>query len=203
MDDKNYKLSKIEILLSTSKPVEVVVLGYLTQLTEGKFYLEDPTGVVQLDISKAKFHSGLFCEGCFVLADGRYVDGVLKVNGMGFPPPESAPNSRTYFGTANTWGGTAKTLLKYSPKLAEIEKTNVGDTIVFLSDCWLDSQLVLDKLKLLFIGYDDFPPIAIVLMGPFLKHNEDPYALKAKFNLLSNMLSSCERLKRETDLVLV
>jgi DNA polymerase epsilon subunit 2 len=201
--NEKYKLSKVEILLSTSKPLEVVVLGYLTQLTEGKFHIEDPTGTVELDLSKAKFHSGLFCEGCFVLADGQYVDGVLRVNGIGFPPPESASNSRAYFGTANTWGGPSKTLLKYSPRLAEIEKANVSDTIAFLSDCWLDNLTVMDKLKALFLGYNECPPIAIVLMGPFSKRTEDPYALKTKFSALGTLLSSCERLKRETDLVLV
>lgn len=41
-----------------------------------------------------RFHNGLFCEGCFILAEGSYEDGMLIVHGLGFPPPETAKNSR-------------------------------------------------------------------------------------------------------------
>lgn len=51
---KKFKLSPVEKLLCTSSRVdEAVVLGMLTQLKEGKFYLEDPTGAIQIDLSKA------------------------------------------------------------------------------------------------------------------------------------------------------
>lgn len=75
---KKFKLQYAENLLATSHLKEAVVLGLLTQLKEGKFYVEDPTGSVQLDLSGARFHAGFFCEGCFVLAEGSYANGVLK-----------------------------------------------------------------------------------------------------------------------------
>lgn len=50
-----------------------------------------------------------------------------------------AESSRSYFGTANTWGGSSKTLLKQSPRLLQIERSNTDATIVFVSDCWLDN----------------------------------------------------------------
>ncbi|XP_040476805.1 DNA polymerase epsilon subunit 2 isoform X2 [Ursus maritimus] len=66
-----FQLKTIETLLgSTTKIGDVIVLGMITQLKEGKFFLEDPTGTVQLDLSKAQFHSGLYTESCFVLAEG-------------------------------------------------------------------------------------------------------------------------------------
>ncbi|XP_055145459.1 DNA polymerase epsilon subunit 2 isoform X10 [Symphalangus syndactylus] len=66
-----FQLKTIETLLgSTTKIGDVIVLGMITQLKEGKFFLEDPTGTVQLDLSKAQFHSGLYTEACFVLAEG-------------------------------------------------------------------------------------------------------------------------------------
>uniref|UniRef100_A0A8D8AUI9 DNA polymerase epsilon subunit n=2 Tax=Culex pipiens TaxID=7175 RepID=A0A8D8AUI9_CULPI len=200
---KRLTLRKIETLLATSKMNEVVILGLLTQLTEGKFYLEDPTGVVPIDLSETVFSSGLFCEGCFVLACGKFRDGTLKVEEMGFPVSELASSSRAYFGTMNTWGGRSRTLLKASRNLAELEKTNREDSIVFLSDCWLDNPVVLDKLKLLLQGYNEFPPIAIVLMGPFSKMTEDPYSLKGRFAALGEILAGCEGLKMQTEIVLV
>lgn len=75
---KKFKLLYCENLLSNSSVEEAVVLGLLTQLKEGKFYVEDPTGCVELDLSAARFHAGFFCEGCFVLAEGAYSGGVLK-----------------------------------------------------------------------------------------------------------------------------
>lgn len=77
---KKFKLLYAENLLSTSTVKEAVILGLLTQLKEGRFYIEDPTGSVELDLSATRFHSGFFCEGCFVLAEGSYHNGVLKGN---------------------------------------------------------------------------------------------------------------------------
>jgi DNA polymerase epsilon subunit 2 len=53
-DGHKFKLHPIEFLLSSSgKVTEAVVLGLLTQLREGRYYLEDPTGIMQLDLSEA------------------------------------------------------------------------------------------------------------------------------------------------------
>lgn len=198
-----FQLKKVENLLSSSKLKDIVVLGLLAQLSEGKYYIEDPTGAVPIDISDATLHSGLFCEGSFVLAEGTYNDEVLKVTGLGFPPPEMANSSRAFFGTANTWGGKSKVLLKYSKKLEEIEKKNENDGIVFLSECWLDVPVVMQKLKTLFEGYDEVPPIAIVLMGPFMKTYDDAYELRTHLNALGEIIDATSRLKRETFIVFV
>lgn len=70
-DEKKFQLKKIEYLLgTTNKLTGVIVLGMLTQSVPGKYTLEDPTGVVTLDMSEAKFHKGLFTETCFVLVEG-------------------------------------------------------------------------------------------------------------------------------------
>ncbi|PIK60350.1 putative DNA polymerase epsilon subunit 2 [Apostichopus japonicus] len=49
-----FQLKSVEFLLgSTAKIGELIVLGMLTQIKEGKYFLEDPTGAVELDLSKA------------------------------------------------------------------------------------------------------------------------------------------------------
>lgn len=201
---KKFHLRKIETLLASNSVDEVVVLGFLAQLKENKFYIEDPTGAVPLDLSSVQFHSGFFCEGCFVLIEGNYADGKLKASGMGFPPIEAANSSRAYFGSLNTWGGKSKTLLKNSVRLAEAEQTNVDASIVFLADCWLDDPVVLEKLQTLFVGYNDIAPVAIVLMGPFMRNSTNPWDLKAKLKQFGEVISNnCPVLKKQTDLVLV
>lgn len=48
------KLHDIDYLQSrTSQQFKTVVFGYLSQLKEGKYFLEDPTGVLPLDLSNA------------------------------------------------------------------------------------------------------------------------------------------------------
>ncbi len=88
---KKFQLRPVEFLAGSSTKVEgVVVLGMISQLKEGKYYIEDNTGNMELDISETKFHSGLFAETCFVLAEGSYDEGIFHVNAMGLPPPETA-----------------------------------------------------------------------------------------------------------------
>jgi DNA polymerase epsilon subunit 2 len=68
----------------------VIVLGALCQLKHNKYSLEDPTGLVDLDLSEAKFHRGLYTENCFVLVEGWYEDLVFHVVAMGHPPIEKS-----------------------------------------------------------------------------------------------------------------
>lgn len=202
-NNRKFVLKYAENLLSASLKQEVVMLGLLSKFKEANFYLEDPSGAIPIDLSEAKFHSGLYTEGAFMLAEGTFNDGVLKVSGLGFPPPEASSSSRAYFGMLNYWGGPSQTLLKYSKRLLEFERLNLGGTIIFLSDCWLDDSGVMEKLKKLFTGFDDSPPIAIVMMGPFQKNKENASVLRTKFAQLAEIIDSTFTLKNETDIVLV
>lgn len=47
---KKYNIKYVENLLSSSKINDVVILGLLSKFKEGKFYLEDPTGAVPVDL---------------------------------------------------------------------------------------------------------------------------------------------------------
>lgn len=80
---KKFQLKRVENLLAASKMNDVVVLGLLTQIRERKLFIEDPSGIVELDLAHAQYHSGLFCEGSFVLVEGNYNDEILKVSGLG------------------------------------------------------------------------------------------------------------------------
>ena len=48
-----FELTPIEYLLSESKTGNVYVMGLLSQLTEGQYYLEDTGGAIKVDLSKA------------------------------------------------------------------------------------------------------------------------------------------------------
>ncbi|KAF8782731.1 DNA polymerase epsilon subunit 2 like protein [Argiope bruennichi] len=86
-----YSLRAIEHLLgSSSKEENVIVLGILTQLKEGQFFLEDPTGVVRVNLKQAVYKGGLFTENNIVLAEGFYEDKIFISQLLVFPPPEPA-----------------------------------------------------------------------------------------------------------------
>uniref|UniRef100_A0A672HCR2 DNA polymerase epsilon subunit n=1 Tax=Salarias fasciatus TaxID=181472 RepID=A0A672HCR2_SALFA len=153
------------LLGSTAKLGEVIVLGMITQLKEGKYYLEDPSGTVQLDMSK--FHNGLYTESCFVLAEGWYEDSVFHVNGFGFPPTELSSGTRAYYGNTNFFGGPSTTSVKASAKLKQLEEENEDAMFVIVSDVWLDSVEVMEKLNIMFSGYAAMPPTCFILCGNF------------------------------------
>ncbi|KAG8310443.1 DNA polymerase epsilon subunit 2 [Homalodisca vitripennis] len=65
---------------------------------------------------------------------------------------------------------------------------------------------VVEKLKVLFAGYDDFPPTAMVLMGNFLSSKQGSQlasVLKAKMKLLADLLALYPNLLANTKFVIV
>ncbi|XP_014671894.1 PREDICTED: DNA polymerase epsilon subunit 2-like [Priapulus caudatus] len=204
---RKFQLKPIEYLLGcTAKIGEVIVLGMLTQVKEGKLYLEDPTGAVQLDLSTTSFHQGLFTENSFVLAEGWYEDSIFHVNALGFPPAEPARTTRAYFGDVNFFGGPSKTSVKASARLKLMEEQNNGAMFVFLSDVWLDQAKVMEKLNVLFKGYSPIPPTAFILCGNFCSEPYGPSytkTLKKSFAQLADMLLQFPELLESSKFVFV
>ncbi|XP_068272708.1 DNA polymerase epsilon subunit 2 isoform X1 [Nyctibius grandis] len=202
-----FQLKTIETLLgNTAKVGEVIVLGMITQLKEGKFFLEDPTGVVQLDLSKAQFHSGLYTESCFVLAEGWYEDEVFHVNAFGFPPTEPSATTRAFYGNVNFFGGPSSTSVKASAKLKQLEDENEDAMFVFLSDVWLDQAEVLEKLHTMFSGYSSAPPTCFFFCGNF---SSAPYgknqiqSLKGSLKALADIICEYPSIHKSSRFVFV
>ena len=187
-----FQLRSVEYLLSSSGlPDKLIVLGMLTQLKEGRFHLEDPTGAVELDLSESVFHTGLFVESSLVLAEGLYDDKIFHVSAIGFPPCEPSLTTRNYFGNINFFGGPSSICAKASVKLQAMLAEHKDAMFVFLSDLHLEDQRVMAKLRTLFTGYSDSPPTAFVFMGNFskdpcglLKHQE----LAQRFRALGDLI---------------
>lgn len=204
------KLCAVDSLLSSSTAVDALVLGLLTRLKVNRFFIEDPTGILPLNLKTAKaYHGGLFTENCFILAEGRYVRGVFRVNGLGFPPPESSEISRTYYSNANTFGGPSEISLKCNDRMRKLESEHSEAMIVFVADVFLDRKQVMRKLKILFAGFDRNTPVAIVMMGNFLSETRSdegetyPALLTSKFNELADLINEYENLAKETLFVIV
>ena len=206
-EKKQFKLKTVEYLRSsTAKQTGLIVLGMLTQVEHGKYSIEDPTGVINLDMTEAKFHTGLFTENCFVLVEGWYEDGILHVAAMGFPPAETSEVSRALFGNHNFFGGPLNTCAKSNVKLQKLEKEMDDAMFVFLSDVWLDKANVLEKLEKVFAGYAEQPPTCFVLMGNFLSTpygNDETNILKNHLKTLADIISEHEELLEKSTFVFV
>ncbi|CAB4060017.1 POLE2 [Lepeophtheirus salmonis] len=205
---KKFHLKKIDYLLGTSdKLSDVIILGMISQMKSNRYSLEDPTGVVTMDLSETKFQSGLYAEGCFVLVEGWYEDYTFHVIAMGFPPTEKSETTRAYFGDINFFGGPMKSCVKSNKRLAQMEKDRTDSMFVFLSDVWLDKPAVQTKLHQLFTGYSSMPPICFVFMGNFLSApyatSEVPNVLKEHFRVLGETIAEYPDLVENSRFVFV
>ncbi|XP_022656971.1 DNA polymerase epsilon subunit 2-like [Varroa jacobsoni] len=190
----HYKLCSCESLIGMTNKANrfVVVLGMLTQLKEGKLFLEDPTGSVQLDLSKASFSQALITEGSIVLAEGTYDDKMFNVQAIGFAPAEPAKTSREYFGSVNYFAGDAVKCMKTDSSLKESQHQLEDYMLVILSDVWLDDVKTMERLKILFTGYNQCSPSAFILMGNFLRNSlgfQDVGTLKECFKQLADLIT--------------
>lgn len=64
----------------------------------------------------------------------------------------------------------------------------------------------MEKLKLLFSGYNEYSPIAIVLMGNFLSKpygSQHAHLLREKFKELAEIIAGCDRLLIDTQFIIV
>lgn len=60
--------------------------------------------------------------------------------------------SRAYYGNINFFGGPSTTSVKVSAKLKQLEEENEDAMFVIVSDVWLDSVEVMEKLNVMFSG---------------------------------------------------
>jgi len=190
-----FTLKPIEHLLGSSSSLgDIIVLGMLSNLKEGKYFLEDPTGAVELDLSSTIYHEGIFTECTFVLAEGKYDDQIFHVTALGFPPPEPANVSRNLFGNINFFGGPSPICVANSDKMKALEDDDgyQSHMFVFLSDLWLDQPKVMSKFKVLLSGYSQMPPTVFIICGNFLSQpygSKHQTVLKNGFKELANLIN--------------
>ena len=146
------------------------VMGCLSQLEDDRFFLEDLTGTIQIDLTNAATSSGLFTENCIVVAEGetRVSDGVFAARALGFPPAESREDSavaaahRDFFGAGRLTPSDTQRLLQQ-------EAASTSDMFVVMSDVFLDRAATMRRLRAVFEGFDSLEtaPAMFVLMGDF------------------------------------
>ncbi|CAN1266689.1 DNA polymerase epsilon subunit B [Linum perenne] len=181
------------------------VMGLISQLEDGHFFLEDLTASVEIDFSKYKITTGFISENTIVVAEGEMlVDGIFQVKSCGFPPLEDREKSLKALGGHDFFGGG--TLSKEEAlRLADLEKRAVNDMFVVLYDIWLDDEEVMKKLETVLDGFEsqEVVPSLFVFMGNFcsLPCNLSFHSMKTlrvQFGKLGQMISAHTRLKDQS-----
>ncbi|KAJ2616783.1 DNA-directed DNA polymerase epsilon, subunit B [Coemansia sp. RSA 1365] len=207
--DRFYQLSTVDSLQGREGE-HFLLFGMLSQLEEGKLFLEDRAGSIELDFtemnSKHSTVNGLFTESCFVLVDGYVEDGIFKVEEIGLPPPEPREKTKAAFPNNNFFGGTPS--LRTETQLRAIEVAS-DNGIIFLSDVWLDKQETMDALHTLLEGFShSTPPIAFVFIGdfsskPFVSGSGDTAQYRDNMALLGQLIAGFPEIARKSHFVFV
>ncbi|THU57816.1 hypothetical protein C4D60_Mb03t07530 [Musa balbisiana] len=147
------------------------IMGVISQLEEGQFYLEDLSAAV---------------------------------NTCGFPPLEDRETSLSLHMGLDFFGGEVLST-EENFRLLGLEKKAVNDMFVVLSDVWLDNEETMEKLAVVFDGYEsvEVVPSLFILMGNFCSRpcNLAFYSystLRMQFAKLGEMISSHPRLREQS-----
>ncbi|XP_061356039.1 DNA polymerase epsilon subunit B [Gastrolobium bilobum] len=181
------------------------VMGVISQLEDGHFYLEDLTASVEINLSNAKITTGFFLENTIVVAEGEMlVEGIFQVLTCGFPPLEDRNKSLKQLAGHDFFGGGIFTK-EETIRLEEMEKRAVNDMFVILSDIWVDNEEALGKLETVLDGFEsvEVVPSLFVFMGNFSSHPcnlsfHSYSSLRMQFGKLGQMIASHSRLKENS-----
>jgi len=204
------KIASIQSLLGVSTETKFI-MGCLSQLEDDRFYLEDLTGTVRVDLTACETDVGLFTENCIVIAEGQVrPDGVFEVIALLFPPSESSKQTRDATNALDFFGAGQVVRPTDIPELEAKEQERIGEQFVVFADVWLDQQRTFDRLEKIFGEYDsqEEVPGLMVFMGdftstPFGPAHYDFSGYAAGFDKLAELLEDYPRLRQESRFVFI
>ncbi|CBI15355.3 unnamed protein product, partial [Vitis vinifera] len=186
------------------------VMGVISQLEDGHFFLEDLTASLALLHQQYKITTGFFSENTIIVAEGEmFLDGIFQVSTCGFPPLEDRDESLASLSGLDFFGGGTLTR-EETLRLAGLEKKAVNDMFVILSDVWLDNEETMGKLATVLDGYENVEvvPSLFIFMGNFCSHPcnlsfHSFSSLRLQFGKLGQMIASHPRLKEHSQFLFI
>ena len=188
------------------------VLGALNQLEDGRYFLEDTSTSIPVDLSRTQTATGMFTEGCVVVAEGALRnDGVFEIFALGFPPVEKKWESLRASPGIDFFGGGVLNAEDMDEFTVRESHSDVG-LLVVLSEVHLDCSVTLDSLRRLFGGFEETGtvPEMYVLMGNFTSVGGNSFGisrtvreLKKGFKSLSNLIAEFPLTRSSSQFVIV
>ena len=193
----SYSITPIASLISLTDQT-VILLGYLDS-DGSQVTLEDPTGIVPIDISSVKEAIGILAVGCVVVVQADYQDGVVYCTLIGHPPAQSAAEFyKNYWRVhANPYGWDITN--EASIELKELlHTTHKGSLISVFSEVWIDIPSVVDNFDKVLSTYDKSPPNILILCGTF---TSKPFSFD-QFDKFSKLFSKfCDVIKKHHTII--
>lgn len=191
-----------------------IIYGLLTKGANGKYWLQDSSGTIELDIDTHAIpaQGSYYVPGCLCICDGIYSRDKFIVLTIGSPTCESRNEARAACGYLDFLGLYMPEDTKYSTsvpirvdrslesKLAEEEMSALQDhrMIILGCDIFLDKLSTIDGLRKLFTRLeidrkvDGTTPVCIILLGSFVSTPFQPVgsssSYKDSFDNLASLL---------------
>lgn len=203
-------LTHVESLVGN--PGKKLTFGLLTKVQDGsrKWTIEDLHCVFNVEL-ELKESDHLMTDGSFVLAEGVVEGEMFKVKKL--EVPEAVPRLTSLKKDQVPQGVFGGRLNEEQLRaLEDCEAQNADGMYAVLSDVLLDNPRVLEKLDILFNGFESSefgPPAAYVLMGsfcslPFVATAESVAAYRESFERLRHMLQGlANHVKRGTRFIFI
>lgn len=183
----------------------VCTLGLLTQTSAGRFFLEDGSHSIEVDISQARSTTGLFTENCTVIVEGAMSQDVFIAHGLAMPPLEERSETAKFFPALAVPQDRPMYSEREAQQLVARERADVNTDLIVLSDVWLDRPNVVNGLKHMLGKYDEMceeaasegedKKLIFVMMGNFTSVATPDYAKhSAAFEELATIIESLPNL---------
>jgi DNA polymerase epsilon subunit 2 len=208
-NQSSWTLTPIESLTGSTGTKRI--LGMVTQMEEGKWFMEDPKASIELDFSQLEpdsIHSGFYAEGSICIAEGRMMNDrdAFLVQQLMFGAAEPKEVTQKAFPSIDFFGSqldhrTQERLVKYERH----NQDSGNDGFLVVSDVWLDDAKVFDKLRFVISGANSAPPFALVLMGNFATPTNStsiPTYIDG-FERLADLLTAAPELLQSTQIIIV
>ncbi|GJD11328.1 DNA polymerase epsilon subunit 2 [Galdieria sulphuraria] len=158
-------LTPIQNLSSTDR-LTANLFGILGKFEGNKYFIEDETGYIQLDLSEACSSDRIYTQGCIVLVRGEWNGQLFRVTNIEMPPLDASLSNIM----------EPKALCQVIDSEVDVHEKQQNHIMVIISEIWLDHDSVFNKLEKLFssLQADDVCPDTVVLMGNFLSPSLNP-----------------------------
>ena len=192
-------LNPIKSIKGINSPTQVrYIFGLISEMTEGKFSLEDPEEFIPLDFSGLKeVPIDFVVEGSLVLIRGTCLGNRLMVESIISPPCEKRNETLSMLTHPDITEATNFAEPLHELKQMEAQAKNVR--FVIISEVWLDQPQILERLKVLFDGFNaqGYLPELFVLIGPFSSNppKDGPRAWSHYQDLFDGFAEFVEKIK--------
>ena len=204
-NSKSLSLTSIASLISL-EDAAVIILGFI-DCDGDNLTIEDPTGIVSLNISNINPANGIFAVGTIALVQGDYHDNTVFCSLIGHTPAIDYETFSNLFWKLPTdpfgWDLTKDAIVE----LEELSRTEHAESLVLVfSDVWVDVPSVVDSFNFALSQYDQSPPNILIICGSFASHPIvfDQYqTFTRQFSKFADVIKSHQTIYENTQIVIV